>query len=95
MKRAVIAKNLTASLAPLEKISSPCASNESLTVDHSRYGCKYDNIYRINDRYSLINSFFFNLILNVNFIGTILTDCGMNHKQPFYKLIREQKMAPL
>lgn len=35
-KRAVISNNVTTILAPLEK-SSPCASNESLTVDHSRY----------------------------------------------------------
>ncbi|XP_045774292.1 uncharacterized protein LOC123873499 isoform X7 [Maniola jurtina] len=34
-KRAVISNNVTTILAPLEK-SSPCASNESLTVDHSR-----------------------------------------------------------
>ncbi|CAH2258228.1 jg19922 [Pararge aegeria aegeria] len=35
-KRAVITNNVTTILAPLENISSPCASNESLTVDQSR-----------------------------------------------------------
>ncbi|XP_049875960.1 uncharacterized protein LOC126373752 isoform X3 [Pectinophora gossypiella] len=35
VKRATICKNVMTILAPLEK-SSPCASNESLTVDHSR-----------------------------------------------------------
>ncbi|XP_053611139.1 serine-rich adhesin for platelets isoform X3 [Plodia interpunctella] len=34
-KRAKISNNVTTILTPLEK-SSPCASNESLTVDHSR-----------------------------------------------------------
>ncbi|CAH0720374.1 unnamed protein product, partial [Brenthis ino] len=34
-KRAIISNNITTILAPLEK-SSPCASSESLTVDHSR-----------------------------------------------------------
>ncbi|CAG5020513.1 unnamed protein product [Parnassius apollo] len=34
-KRAVISNNVTTILAPLEK-TSPCASNESLTIDHSR-----------------------------------------------------------
>lgn len=34
-KRATISKHVTTMLTPLEK-TSPCASNESLTVDHSR-----------------------------------------------------------
>ncbi|XP_063829230.1 uncharacterized protein LOC135078632 [Ostrinia nubilalis] len=35
IKRAIISSTVTTILTPLEK-SSPCASNESLTVDHSR-----------------------------------------------------------
>lgn len=34
-KRTVISNTVTTILTPLEK-TSPCASNESLTVDHSR-----------------------------------------------------------
>lgn len=34
-KRAIISNTVTTILTPLEK-TSPCASNESLTVDHSR-----------------------------------------------------------
>ncbi|CAH2043452.1 unnamed protein product, partial [Iphiclides podalirius] len=35
VKRAVISNNVTTILTPLDK-TSPCASNESLTIDHSR-----------------------------------------------------------
>lgn len=35
-KRHVILNSVTTILAPLEK-TSPCASNESLTIDHSRF----------------------------------------------------------